>query len=230
MEAIVLVLILLVCFNFVLKQTFQKVVWVWGVSLLCALFVALTWPWSIEQSKTQLRDWMNNPQLMLDTAVVLFAEVGFTLYSLLRDRTKADARWTLLKRITGDVSLLIFPVLFHLETTLMFTLTGIDFDTIAYVFSVVVLLLVPALTWMMRSLIPETELRLEISFLSNALVALLGVIATVNGRTAVAGISEVNFSAMAGMVGITLAMALIGFAVSHFRRRRRYHQSTFVKH
>jgi hypothetical protein len=38
------------------------------------------------------------------------------------------------------------------------------------------------LTWGVRWLVPEKELRLEVFFLSNALIAILGIIATVNGR------------------------------------------------
>ena len=38
--------------------------------------------------------------------------------------------------------------------------------------------------WAMRRLVPEEELRLELLFLANAVIAALGVIATVNGRTA----------------------------------------------
>ena len=74
----------------------------------------------------------------------------------------------------------------------MFWLTGVSFTAIAYGLAFVVLLAIPALTWGVKWLIPEKELRLEVFFLSNALIAILGIIATVNGRTAVAGISVVN--------------------------------------
>lgn len=56
-----------------------------------------------------------------------------------------------------------------------------------------VLILISVGTLFLRYLLPEKELRLELLFLTNALTAILGIIATVNGRTAVTGISEVDW-------------------------------------
>ena len=76
METVVFVLMILVCFNFMLKQTYRKLRSVLVISRhLCALFVGLMWPYAIEQSKTQIADWLANPALMLDTSVVLSVEV-----------------------------------------------------------------------------------------------------------------------------------------------------------
>ena len=52
---------------------------------------------------------------------------------------------------------------------------------------------------------------LEVFFLSNALIAILGVIATVNGKTAVEGVSEVNVGAFLGIVGLVLLGGVVGF-------------------
>ena len=75
METVVFVLMILVCFNFMLKQTYRKLRSVLVISVICALFVGLMWPYAIEQSKTQIADWLANPALMLDTSVVLSVEV-----------------------------------------------------------------------------------------------------------------------------------------------------------
>ena len=52
METVVFVLMILVCFNFMLKQTYRKLRSVLVISVICALFVGLMWPYAIEQSKT----------------------------------------------------------------------------------------------------------------------------------------------------------------------------------
>ena len=138
MEAVVLILIVLVCFNTVLKQTYHKPWQVIALAAVCALFVALVWQYAIEQSKSQLHDWLNNQQLMLDTAVVLSIEVVIQMaYCLLATHlmyTGKVRKRTLYiyKALRWFPGILIFPVLFHLETMLMFTLTGMDFKTIAY--------------------------------------------------------------------------------------------------
>lgn len=226
METVVLVIILLVCFNFVLKQTYRKLWMVGAISLLCALFVAFAWPWAIEQSKSQIQDWLNNPQLMLDTAVVLFIEVviqmAYCLMAVHLMNTGKVRRRTLFiyKLLRWFPGLLIFPVLFHIETQCMFWLTGMEFSTVAYGLAAIVFVVILLFTWAIRWLIPEKELRLEIFFLSNALIAILGIIATVNGRTAVAGISEVNWAALACMAGLTLLFAIVGFILYRMKKMK----------
>ena len=66
MDTIVLILILLTAFNFLLKQTFWKPIAVGVTAAIAAVFVILVWPYAIEQSKTQIADWLSDNQLMLD--------------------------------------------------------------------------------------------------------------------------------------------------------------------
>ncbi len=154
---------------------------------------------------------------MLDTAVVLTIEVGiqiaYCIMAVHLMNTGKVSRLTLItyKLLRWFPGLLIFPVLFHIETMCMFWLTGVEFTTIAYGLAGVILLAVPVLTWGCKWLIPERELRLEVFFLSNALIAVLGVIATVNGKTAVEGVSEVNVGAFLGIVGLVLLGGIVGF-------------------
>lgn len=58
--------------------------------------------------------------------------------------------------------------------------------------------------------LPEKDIRLELLFLSNALIAVLGIIATVNGKTAVAGNSEVDWIALGGVMAFVAAGLLCG--------------------
>ena len=71
MDTIVWILILLTAFNFLLKQTFWKPVATLVATGIAAVFVLLVWPYAIEQSKTQIADWLSDNQLMLDTSVIL---------------------------------------------------------------------------------------------------------------------------------------------------------------
>ena len=80
--------------------------------------------------------------------------------------------------------LLIFPVLFSLEVSTIFFLPGVDFALVAWGLAAIVAVAFVALGFGLEFLLPERELRLELLFLLNILIAILGVIATVNGRTA----------------------------------------------
>ena len=206
MDTIVLILILLTAFNFLLKQTFWKPVAMGAAAGIATIFVILMWPYAIEQSKTQIADWLSDNQLMLDTSVVLTLEIvlqmAFCLlavhvanYSPVKKRMMVAYR--LLYWFPG---VLIIPVLFFGLTQAIFSFPGVSFKLIAWLFGLFVFVVIPFGRWLIRWLLPEEDLRLELFFLTNALVAILGIIATVNGRTAVEGVGVVDWSALTGCV------------------------------
>lgn len=216
METLVLVIMTIVCLSFVLKQTFMKP---WAVVLyavLCAVFIGVMWDVAAEQSKAQIREWLGNPRLMLDTSAVMTVEVMiqtayciFSAHLMTTGGVRRRMLWIyrLLRFFPG---LLVFPVLFHLEAVAMFTFTGMSFRMIAYslaaVVAVAVFLCVMAVKW----LLPEKDIRLEILFFLNVLLLLLGIIATVNGSTAVAGVSSVDWTALAGVLTLIILFGVIG--------------------
>lgn len=219
MDTIVLILILLTAFNFLLKQTFWKPVAVGAAAGIATIFVILLWPYAIEQSKTQIADWLSDNQLMLDTSVVLTLEIvvqmAFCLlavhvanYSPVKNRMMVAYR--LLYWFPG---VLIIPVLFFGLTQAIFSFPGVSFKLIARLFGLFVFVVIPLGRWLIKWLLPEEDLRLELFFLTNALVAILGIIATVNGRTAVEGVGDVDWSALTGCVVLFLVGAIAGWMV-----------------
>ena len=226
MKTVVLALMALVSFGFLLKQTFLSWKWTLGVALVAALGVGFSWPLAIEQSKTQIADWLSNPALMADTAVLLTIEVALQMAFCVVEATygaQIDLPWRkklLLNALRCFSGLLFFVVLFSLLVTLIFAMPGVSFPLMAWSLASAVLLLVPAFVWLLRWLLPETDLRLELLFLLNALMAVLGIVATVNGRTAVEGFDAVRWDALAGLLGMTFAFAVVGFALRKIIRRK----------
>lgn len=221
METIVQVLMLLVCFNFALKQTFGKWQSVAVTTVICALFVGGMWPWAVEQSRNQLREWLADPALMLDLAVVLTVEVVLQLgFCLLAARVQSGGRlrrstawlYAVLRRFPG---VLIFAVLFTLLVAAIFALPGASFARVAWGTAALVAATLPTGTLLLKKLLPEEEVRLELLFLGQVLTALLGIIATVHGRTHVAGIDAVDWSALGGLGGALAAGVLLGWALYH---------------
>lgn len=226
MDTVVLVLMLLIAFNFLLKQTFWKTVAVGIIATVAALFAGLMWPYAIEQSKTQIADWLGNTALMLDTSVLLTIEVSLQMaYAMLAvhvasaypGKTAYTAHLPLPEMVS--LGLLIFPVLFSGLVYLIFAFPGTPFTTVAWMYAACVLIAIPVGRWLLLYLLPEKELRLELFFLTNALVAILGIVATVNGRTSVAGVSEVNWGALAGVGGITIIGSAIGLVWRRVKKR-----------
>lgn len=227
METVVCVSMILVCFNFILKQTFRKPLSVALITVVCSLFVGLMWPLAIEQSKTQIGDWLSNPSQMLDTSVVLTLEVvlqmAFCMLAAHIQTTGPVRRRTLwaYRLLRWFPGILIFPVLFCGLVTLIFSFPGVSFPRIAWSMAAGVLVLVPAGSFLLRWLLPEKELRLELLFLANALIAILGIVATVNGRTAVAGTNVVEWPALGGILVLVAAGAFAGWLVARFKQARR---------
>ncbi len=216
METVVAVIMLLVCFNCILKQTYRKPVGVAVSTAACTLFTGLMWPVAIEQSMTQISDWLADSALMLDIAVVLTVEVALNIAfclvavhignsGLLKPRTIRLYR--LLRWFPG---ILIYPVLFSLLVSAVFAFPGVSFPLVSWGLAAIVAIVIPSGTVALKKLLPEKDIRLEVLFLLNIFIAVLGIVATVNGSTAVDGISEANWGALAGVLALVAAGILSG--------------------
>ena len=225
MEALISVLMIVICFNFMLKQTYRKLRSVIIIAVVAALFTGLMQPYAIEQSKSQIAEWLADTRLMLDISVILTIEVVIQMAFCMTAahvmtagqlRRRTIRMYRLLRWFPG---VLIFPVLFYALVTLIFALPGVSFSLIAWGLAAAVLLLIPAGSWFIRRLLPEKDLRLEILFLTNALTAILGIIATVNGRTAVAGVSNIDWSALAAIVVLIVLGTIAGMGIYKLKIR-----------
>jgi hypothetical protein len=220
MEYIILILILFIFINTILKLSF----WKWWQStifgLVCAGFILLAYPYAITQSKTQLADYMNNTGIMQDMAVLITLEsviyLAFCFSAMQQLYGTKPKPWTkLLYRYSG---LLIFPALFFVLTNAVFSLSGIDFSLIAYVLASGVFILIPLLSWGIKWLLPEKELRLEVQFLVSLFVAIIGLICTVNGNITYAAIDEpLNVEALLWASGIFLFFFVLGFVRNKYK-------------
>ncbi len=226
METIVLIMMILVCFNFMLKQTCHTPWSIMTLAVVCALFVGLTWPYAIEQSKTQIADWLANASLMQDTAVILSIEViiqlSFCMLAVHIQNTGHIRRRVLYtyKALRWFPGVLIFPVLFSALVALIFAFPGVSFSLLAWGMAAAVLVAVPAGTNLLKSPQHEKYLLLEVLFLTTALIGILGIIATVNGQTAVEGIGDVDWGALVALVGLVALGTVAGMIVYRIKLKK----------
>ena len=209
-------MMILVCFSFVLKQTFHGVKEIMVIAVLIAFFVGLSWPFAIEQSKTQIAAWIADQKLMLDMAVLLSVDVALTMLfcvhhvDLKTSEHVGRRKWMFYIALKYFPGLLVFPVLFSLLVMMIFMLPGMSFQVVAWTLAVALLVLVPALAYGIRWLLPERPIRLELLFLVEVLLGLMGIVGTVNGNTAVAGIDSVDLKSLLGVVGIVIVGMALG--------------------
>ena len=233
METVVVVLMMVVCFNYLLKQTYRKKYFVLFSAVVSALFIGLMWHYAIEQTKTQITDWLNNPELMRDTAVILSIDVilqmAYCMLSAHMMTTGEVKRSTLIiyKVLRWFPGILIYPVFFSILVAAIFTFPGYSFVGIAWTLAGIVFLAIPLGSFALRWMLPEKEIRLELLFLSNALIAMLGVISTVNGQTAVTGQTEIEWSALAGLLLMILVGGIIGMILRVIYFKIKYKKQSF---
>lgn len=233
MESVVAILMIVVCFNLVLKQTFCKLWTTLLTAVIAALFVGFSWHYAILQSKTQIAAWLADACIVTDMSVILTVDVALQItFCIVAANIMTAGRlprrtvWTyrLLRAYPG---LMPFAVLFSLLVMLIFALPGVSFPLMAWTLAAVVALVIPVATFTLRHLLPEKDLRLELLFLTNALAAVLAILATINGRTAVAATANVDVSALIAVVVITLVGAVAGLIIYRLRYRFRHKNIRF---
>lgn len=224
MEIVIGIIMLMVGFSVMLKLTYLPV---WGrivVSLVLGSFVGFSWDIAASQSKTQIAAWIQNPELMLDMAVILTVDVflqnTFCITSaglILGERQsrgtaiiQAICQWT--------PGILIFPVLLALLVEVIFSFPGLDFTTVAWGLATIILIISIGMPSIINRILPEKDLRLELIFGLNIMIAFLGVVATVNGRTAVAGTNSVDMKTLTGVILLFTVGATIGYIL--FKRQQ----------
>lgn len=223
MEAVILVLMLVVIFMTWVKLTFLKAWQVAVVAVICALFIGLTWNFAIAQSRNEISAWLGNQQLMLDTSVVLTLEVIWQMaYCMLSGKLIYDGKvsqrtvwvYRMLRFFPG---ILILPVLFYLQIQVMYFFSGIDFALISWSLAVLVLFTMIGGTYALRLLLPQKALRLELLFLSAALVLILGIVSTVNGSTNFKGSDPIEWRALLTFI----ATAILCGGIGYFRKKQK---------
>lgn len=184
MELLIQVLILFIVINSLFKLSFWKIGQAALFGLSCALFIIFTCRYAVLQSKTQLSDFLNTPKILQDAAVLITIESAVCFlfcFAALRELFgKKHKPW--IKPLYWYPSLLVFPALFYVLTQLIFLMPGTNFSVISYLLAGAMLVLFPALSYGIRKLYPEKEMRLEVHFLISLFVCLLGLISTVNGN------------------------------------------------
>lgn len=221
METVVIIIMVAVGFSFILKLTFHRLSGAIALALVASAFVFLTYDEATSQSKTQIADWLQNPSLMLDTSVWLTIDVTFQICFCAIAAKKMSGDFSKKDKIAYQIflwipGLLIYPVLFSALTQLIFALPGTNFIVIGWSATAVVFVAVPPMTYFFKWLLPETDIRLELLFMVNLLIAALGIVATVNGRTAAVGTNNVDWYALSTVFGLLAVGCVAGFFLSRF--------------
>jgi hypothetical protein len=183
--------------------------------LLAAGFVLVSGRWAILQSKTQLADFLHNAAVLQNVAVLITLEstlcFAFCFSELTMLFGKKKSRWwkAVLSVYPG---LLQFPVLFYLQTQLIFAFPGTGFVLLSCLMALGVLVALLLFRFLLMKLCPEKELRLEVYFLVHLFICLMGLITTVDGNTTYPTAHEpIHVRALLLSLGLFVGLFALGF-------------------
>ncbi len=163
MEILVIIIMILVSLSLLLKLTYLPLYGKLIICLLSALFIGLNWENAATQSKTQIADWLQNPDLMLDVAVLLTIDVAMQIaFCIINAKRLAGEKLSKSDQVIRQVTLwipgiLIFPTLFALLVEVIFSFPGLDFSTIAWSLAAIVFLFIGSLPFLIKWIIPEND-------------------------------------------------------------------------
>lgn len=224
MELLVQILMLFVVLATALRLSFSSRGYALVYALLLGGFVYLSSPYAIEQTKTGLAAYIADRSLREYAAIFISLEVAlFVGYSFSRLERPSSRRGQLLAlALAAYPGLLLFPVLFYLQSTLLFALPGVSFSLLAFLLAVTSALAVYGLGRALRWLVPEEELRLEVFFLVQLFTFILGIIASVDETVRTAPSSPIAWRGLALSAGIAALGFGLGYLIPRIKQSLRH--------
>ena len=186
MEIIIYTLIVFI----LLSCAFKLSQWGWTARIafgaLLAAFVVWSEQYAVQQSKTQLADYLANVTALQNMAVIVTVDSVFCFayaFCHFQDMyAPGQKRKWWLTVLKWYPSLLMFPVTFYVFTQTMFVAVGIDFATTTWAFAAACLVGLPLIAEGCKWLVPEQDGRVEMQLLSGCFVCVLGLVSTQSGK------------------------------------------------
>ncbi len=212
MQLLFNLLVVFIVLNCLFKLSFLKVWQTIVFAALCAGFIIVTYNFASQQSKTELAAYLNNPQIMSNVAVLVTIEsaicISFCIVAIKAFFGKPSRYYSILKWF---ISLLIFPALFYALAQLMFSFSGVSFAVVGWSAAAVVMVAMPLLSYLIKKVLPEEDLRLEIHFMVSLAITIIGLISTVNGNVTYAVVKEpFNLKALLLSIGLFAVTFIFG--------------------
>jgi hypothetical protein len=219
MQQVLYVIMFFIVLGFAVKLSFRRP-WVIALTgMMLGIFILAVGSYAPHQSKTQLADLLNSQSLMLDISVWISIEslLGIAFCFTMMHAISGKP-WKYGYLIQAWPGLLILPIAFYLLTQTMFVFPGTDFTIITRIIAITATAGIIGLTFLIKWLIPEKSIRLEILFISWIFILILGIVSTVNGRPHIQGTHETDLPAMLTLAGIIIIFFLAGYTWFNLRK------------
>lgn len=185
MEYVIHLLMGFIALSFILKIGFYPRWGVWLAGICSSIFLLSIGEWATEQSATEIAALFTSQSQMLTFSVYITLEAFIMIAFCFNCLAQTSPHQTLFQKAVNRIcnlypGLLMTLVLAYLLPQLYFTFSGISFRLITIVCSVSIFILIPLVDHLLRSILRETRLRLEMLFITNLFIVLLNIIITGN--------------------------------------------------
>lgn len=219
MEAVTVTIMALTALAAALKLSFHRWRGRMATAALLAVFVTSSSDFASSQSRSRIAGWLTRPELMLDASVWLTLDVSLAIaFCILATTSSRGWKAWAAKTLLWFPGVIIFPALFAMLAWLIFSLPGTDFTLTGRWLAFAVLAVFPILAQSLEWLLPERDIRLELLFIVSLIIAGLGSAATVNGRTAATGTSEIEWTALIAVILLTFLSTAAGLIIHRHRK------------
>ncbi|MDN5202753.1 hypothetical protein QQ008_15295 [Fulvivirgaceae bacterium BMA10] len=210
-----------------LSSLFQMSHWSFVPRLVLALILSLLafqmYPWVIEQSKDQLNLWLGDPIKMQNLAVIQMIEVllfiGIDL-SMLKQCFGQPVKKQV-KYASFFPGIMLFAVMLYTQMMFFYAFSQVDFGLLGLYFSIGIGLILLLLPQVVKWIIPESYLRLELRYIFGFGQIMVGVIITVFTQRLPYRQQQTGFeiSSLLAVIGLAFFMILIGWCWSILKKR-----------
>lgn len=165
-----------------LKCSFYSRRGIIAAALAWALFAKLVTPLLTELSRTEWESWFASRRQMLDLTVCVVLEASLMLgfcFNKVSPESSSRSGWSarIVRRLLGLYpGLLAGGALCHLSLWLLYSVPGLDFSLFSWMAATITFILFWGGIQLTRFLLNEEEVRLELLFIVNMLLIVLGII------------------------------------------------------
>ena len=180
MESLIILILALSFLQLVVQISLTEKSWQkWLLISIMGIFSIATYPLAIEQSYTSIVELISNPKVLIDFSVIQISEaiLGILLSVILLKKAIGEKTNLWLVQLRFIPGIICFPAIFYGQSFLFMHIPNQNFMRLAILIAIGLAALLALLTWGLKWLINELELRCEVKiFLHAAQVVLASVL------------------------------------------------------
>lgn len=199
---------------FLLRHSFNNI---WGnliVASLSAISMIAVQPVLLDTSKADISAMLSNHEALTGISLLISLEMALLVFWCFLGFAKSQSR--LAKILKWHPCLFILPIIWYVQAQAIFFFPGIEFRLIAFISAAFALIILTAGPYMLRLLIPESDIRKELLFIISIIALLLTSIAPAQGTPLFPQTLNPEWGGLLTLLALSAILALFGYLCNRF--------------